>query len=102
MDLDVVIAKLEWIEGRHQERHNENSARLSRIEVQVNATNGRVTRAESDILALQRDQERAARVTVDLENAPMSIKSSKAIAGWIAASLGSLYWVMTQMLGFHR
>ena len=107
-DMNVVIAKLEWIEARQQERHLENSARLMRIESEVRATNGRVSRHDQEILALKLAQERgerddaSAKELKDLEDAPMSLKSIKAIVGYIAAALGALWFVMTQVLGYTR
>ena len=108
-DLNVVIAKLEWIEARQQERHIENSARLMRIESEVRATNGRVSRHDAEILSLKLAQERgerddasAIKAQADLENAPLSLKSGKAIVGYVAAAIGGLWFVMTQVLGYTR
>ncbi len=109
MDLNVVIAKLEWIEARQQERHAENSARLMRIEAEVRATNGRVSRHDAEILSLKLAQERgerddasAIKAQADLENAPLSLKSGKALVAMFAAALGALWFLMTQVWGFHR
>ncbi len=108
MDLDVVVAKLEWIEKRQQERHEENSGRLQRIETQVTNTNGRVSRHDAEILALKVEQERIARGKMldrqeaqDLENSPLSFKSAKGVVLLILGSLVGFYSVLTA-LGWHR
>jgi response regulator RpfG family c-di-GMP phosphodiesterase len=46
MDMETVIARLEWMEARQAERHVDNVTRLDRIESEVRRTNGRVTRLE--------------------------------------------------------
>src|SRR6187431_463029 len=107
MDIDVLVAKLEWMDKRQTERHSENVDRLTRIESEVRATNGRVNRHDSEIMSLKIEQERIARATAtdkkeqqDMENAPMSFKSVRAIIGYIAAAIGTFYIVMTQILGY--
>lgn len=109
MDIDVLVAKLEWMDKRQTERHSENVDRLTRIESEVRATNGRVNRHDSEIMSLKIEQERLARAKAtdrqeqqDMENSPMSFKSARAIIGYIAAAVGAFYMLLTQIMGFHR
>ena len=109
MDIDVLVAKLEWFDRRHTERHIETVDRLTRIETEVRATNGRVNRHDAEIMSLKIEQERLARSKAtdrqehqDMENSPISFKSARAIIGYIAAAIGTFYIVMTQILGYVR
>jgi hypothetical protein len=54
MELATLAAQIEWVDKRQQERHRDLAERLQRIEEQVRATNGRVTRSEERIETLFR------------------------------------------------
>src|SRR6187397_683646 len=109
MDHSFVLQRLTWMDKRQPKRHSENVDRLTRIESEVRATNGRVNRHDSEIMSLKIEQERLARAKAtdkqeqqDIENAPMSFKSVRAIIGYVAAAIGAVYYIMTNVAGFHR
>jgi hypothetical protein len=54
MELATLAAQIEWVDKRQQERHRDLAERLQRIEEQVRATNGRVTRHDERIETLFR------------------------------------------------
>ena len=77
--------------------------RADRIEVQTTMTNGRVTRVEEQIRTLfMKLKDRASRVVHEAEKLPLTLVS---LRWWIVAILATItgtYYVVTDVLGFHR
>jgi hypothetical protein len=85
----------------NQERmHEENAARLVRIEDEVRQTNGRVTRLEAQQGAL--DRRPASRDGRDGRDArEITLPALKWWLTIIGASIGATWWFL-QTIGFHR
>jgi hypothetical protein len=80
LELEVLDAKLDWLERRQSERHVETTTRLDRIETQVRETNGRVTRHDEQIRTLFRVRPKDV-LTMG------TVKIFAAFGGWVVAAL---------------
>lgn len=84
--------------GEQTERHEENRARLERIEKQVTDTNGRVTRHDEQIRTLFRRHGR----DKDGADAPLTLSMAARYLLIASACISATYWVLVVLLGFKR
>lgn len=116
VSLAIVLEKLKWIEERQTERHAENRLRHDRQELLLEKINGRLNRHDTEILGIKIEQERVARLAnadaaqelldqkrdADLEHAPLSFKSAKAIVTMVSGACVIVWFLLTQVLGYHK
>lgn len=88
--MDRVDQRFDDMRQRGDERHHENVTRLSRIETECRATNGRVTTLEEQVRQLFK--------RVGAKIGAVTMKDFGVWSGIIAA----VYLILTQVLGFTR
>ena len=97
-----LIERIDHLEARNVERHQEVLRRLTAVEVQTTATNGRVGRLELEQAVEQRlkEQERHYDVTIKRD---MEVRAGRSRAWWMlvfAASLGFMFSLVLTFLNY--